>query len=234
MKLLLFSNSTNAGEEYLSYTISYIHSFIAEEKSALFVPFAGISIGFDSYFNRVREVLSALGLKLVSLHNQTNMVEAISQAQIIIVGGGNTFALLRALQDYNILHPIRDRIVQGAKYIGWSAGANLACPTIKTTNDMPITEPENFNSLNLIPFQINPHYTDFIQPGHAGETREMRIEEFLLMNHQTMVAGLREGTLFLIDDLHIELKGNRPCRIFKYGKNPLEVHPGENLDFLLQ
>jgi dipeptidase E len=122
----------------------------------------------------------------------------------------------------------------GIPYIGWSAGSNIACPTIRTTNDMPIVEPDSFNALNLIPFQINPHYTDYFDKKHAGETREMRIEEFLLVNQNTYVAGLREGTLFVINNSTLKLLGNKTCRIFKYNRKPREVSSGDNLSFLMQ
>jgi dipeptidase E len=233
MKLLLFSNSTNTGEEYLKYTLPYINDFTGTDRKAVFIPFAGISIGFDPYFQRVSQALKSSGLEIQSLHHLSEKQKALKDAEIIIVGGGNTFALLGALQDHFLLDPLREKVIQGTKYIGWSAGANLACPTIMTTNDMPIIEPQNFNALNLVPFQINPHYTDFVQPGHAGETREMRIGEFLIMNRDIYVAGLREGTLFHLENSHIDLMGNRPCRIFKYGSVALDMMAGENFDFLL-
>jgi dipeptidase E len=153
MKLLLFSNSTNAGEEYLSYTISYINEFLkGVDKNALFIPFAVVSIGFDTYFNRVSEVLLPIGINLSSVHHQPDMKKAVLEAKIFIVGGGNTFALLKSLQKNLLLELIRKKVRNRASYIAWNAGANIACPTIRTTNDMPITEPENFNALHLIPF----------------------------------------------------------------------------------
>jgi dipeptidase E len=235
MRLLLFSNSTNPGEEYLGYTISYIHDFIKDQvKSALFIPFAGVSISYDNYFQRVCDSLSGIDIQLDALHKQSDMIKATQNAEAIIVGGGNSFALLKSLQDLHLIDVIGEKVKRGTKYIGWSAGANLACPTIRTTNDMPIVEPNGLKALNLIPFQINPHFTDYRQPGHTGETREMRIEEFLLLNQHMYVAGLREGTLMHIDNGHIELLGNRQCRVFNYNKEPVELRPGDNLDFLLQ
>jgi dipeptidase E len=117
--------------------------------------------------------------------------------------------------------------------LGWSAGANVACPTLRTTNDMPIVEPESMNCLNLVPFQINPHYLDVTVEGHGGETREQRLEEFLVVNHDVYVVGLREGTLLTLNKQKIELKGKRPARIFKSGLNPREIQPGGDLRFLL-
>jgi dipeptidase E len=235
MRLLLFSNSRNEGEEYLSYTLPYIKSFLKFEHltKALFIPYAGISIRFDNYLNRVKEKLSSIELDITSLHNQKDKIKAVNEAQIIIIGGGNTFCLLKTIQEQKLLSVIKEKVIMGTPYIGWSAGANLACPSIKTTNDMPIVEPENFTALQLIPFQINPHYTDFIPPGHAGETREMRIEEFILMNKEIYVAGLREGTLFQLDGNKIILLGNKPCRIFRHEKDPVEKYPGEDFSFLI-
>lgn len=235
MRLLLFSNSTNAGEEYLSYTLSFINNFLAGKVTrALFVPFAGITPGFDNYEKMVSEKLRTIGVHIESLHNTENKAAAVQDAECIIVGGGNTFHLLKSIQDFNLLELIQNKVLGGVPYIGWSAGSNLVCPTIRTTNDMPIIEPENFNAFNLVPFQINPHYTDYVDKKHAGETREMRIEEFLLVNREVYVAGLREGTLLQIEDNSIDLLGKKSCRIFRYGQNPREVEAGDNLSFLMQ
>lgn len=235
MRLLLFSNSTNAGEEYLKYTLPYINNFLAGNiRKALFVPFAGIAPGFDNYEKMVGEKLDTIGIHIESLHNFEKITEAVQSAECIIVGGGNTFHLLKSIQDSELLEPIKTRILEGIPYIGWSAGSNMVCPTIRTTNDMPVIEPKSFSALNLIPFQINPHYTDYIDKKHAGETREMRIEEFLIINREIYVAGLREGTLLHIEDDSINLLGDKPCRIFRYGKDPVEVRAGDNLSFLMQ
>lgn len=235
MRLLLFSNSTNAGEEYLSYALPYINNFLTEkEKQAIFIPYAGIAPGFDNYEKMVANKFEAIGIRLEALHRLNRKIEAIQKAKCIVIGGGNTFHLLKSLQEYKLIETIRKRIVQGIPYIGWSAGSNMACPTIRTTNDMPIVEPEDFNALGLIPFQINPHFTDYSDENHAGETREMRIEEFLLVNRKVYVAGLREGTLFHIDNKSIKLLGDKSCRIFKYDQKPQEVNSGDNLSFLMQ
>ena len=230
MQLLLFSNSTNAGEEYLNYTLPYINDFLTDnDKQSIFIPFAGIAPGFDNYENMVAGKLKTIGIKIKSLHKLERKKEAIQNAKSIIVGGGNTFYLLKTLQEYKLLDAIRKRVFEGIPYIGWSAGSNLACPTIRTTNDMPIVEPENFNALRL-----NPHYTDYFDQKHAGETREMRIEEFLIANRNIYVAGLREGTLFNIENNSIKLLGKESCRIFKHDQKPREVNSGDNLSFLMQ
>jgi dipeptidase E len=234
MRLLLFSNSTNAGEDYLSYTLEYIDEFLKEQpRNALFIPYAGISVGFDAYFTMVADKLGQIGIELSSIHTSSDKRKDVEKASIIIVGGGNTFYLLKSLQEEGLIEPIREAVLNGKSYIGWSAGSNMACPTICTTNDMPIVEPIDFNALGLISFQINPHYTDFIQKGHAGETREMRINEYLLANKDMYVAGLREGTLLQVENNSIQLKGAKSCRIFKYGQDAFEVSVEEDFDFLL-
>jgi len=137
------------------------------------------------------------------------------------------------MQEQGLIFPIADKVKGGVPYIGWSAGSNVACPTLKTTNDMPIVEPKTFSTFNLLKFQINPHYLDANPEGHAGETRAMRIEEFLVANPDIFVVGLREGTMLRIEEGEIELIGPRPARIFKKGENPIEIPPGEDLSFLL-
>jgi len=236
MRLLLFSNSTNVGEDYLSYTLDYIDSFITNSaRHALFIPYAAVSIGFDEYFEMVEQKLRLIGITLTSLHKSNNPVKSINSAEIIIVGGGNTFNLLHKIQELNLQEVINERVhFINTPYIGWSAGSNLACPTIKTTNDMPIVQPTNFNSLNLIPFQINPHYTDQRIEGHGGESREMRINEFLITNQKTWVVGLREGTLLQLSENNLALKVNDTCRIFKYGIEPIEISHSEDLNFIMQ
>jgi dipeptidase E len=150
-----------------------------------------------------------------------------------VVGGGNTWKLLKMLQDKNLIEIIRQKILQGTPYIGWSAGSNLACPTIRTTNDMPVVEPASFAAFNLIPFQINPHYLDANPSGHAGETREQRIEEFIEVNQEIYVAGLREGTMLLLEESKLSLSGPRKVRIFKKGQSPMELGSENDLSFLL-
>lgn len=236
MKLLLFSNSTNFGEPYLSYTIPYIRDFIGnlKEYKAIFIPFAAVSISYDEYFQMVYSKLYEFNINISSLHQFSDPKKSLNDTDLIIVGGGNTFALLKRLQDLNLLNIIRDHVKNGVPYIGWSAGSNLACPTIKTTNDMPIFQPDNYSALNLIPFQINPHYTDLTIQGHGGESRETRINEFLIANPEKWVVGLREGTLLEYCNQKLTLKGNESCRIFRSGINPKELTADDDLNFLMQ
>ena len=241
--LLLISNSTNAGEEYLGWTIPYIANFLKKfsVRSVLFVPFAGVNLSseglmasYNVYEQRVKNVFAGFEVELVSVHHSADPKVAVKKAECIITGGGNTFHLVKMLHETGIMNVIRDRVKLGIPYVGWSAGANVACPTMKTTNDMPISEPESFICLDLIPFQINPHYLDANPQGHAGETREQRILEFLAVNRDIKVTGLREGCLFWIEGNTIELKGNRPLRVFMYGQQATEYQEGEALDFLLE
>ncbi len=233
MKLLLISNSTNAGEAYLDYPKEQIREFLGEDqKVCLFIPYAAVTFSFDDYEKKVAERFEEVGHIIRSIHKYLNPVQAVDEAEVIVVGGGNTWQLTKMLQEKGLIEPIRKKVRNGTAYIGWSAGSNLACPTIKTTNDMPIVQPESFNVLNLIPFQINPHYLDANPDGHAGETREMRIEEFLEVNREIFVVGLREGTMLRLEEDHLKLIGPRNARIFKYGVPPEEVTKDTSLDFL--
>ena len=241
-KLLLISNSTNFGEAYLGWPREYIKDFMAPTgvKNILFVPYAGVGLdeeslekSFDAYEKRVQGVFAELGLNIYSIHKEADPVAAVEKAEAIAVGGGNTFHLVAMMHETKIMDAIRKKVLDGMPYMGWSAGSNVACPALKTTNDMPITEPASFDCLNVIPFQINPHYLDANPEGHGGETREQRIEEFLTVNRNTTVAGLREASLFWVEDDKIELKGSKPMRLFKFGQPAKEFEIGSDINFLL-
>lgn len=230
MRLLLISNSTNSGEEYLDYPKPMIKEFLGKKHiKALFIPYAAITFSYDDYELKVRDRFREVGHDIISIHHYSDPVNAVEKALAIVVGGGNTWMLLKLLRYYRLIEPVRKKILAGTPYIGWSAGSNVACPTIRTTNDMPVVEPSSFKAFNLIPFQINPHYLDANPSGHAGETREQRIVEFIEINPEIWVAGLREGTMFLIEGPEISLIGPRKARIFKKDRQPLEL--GENDDF---
>lgn len=242
MKLLLISNSTNAGEAYLGWPQSFISDFMHKHQvtKVLFVPYAGVNLSpdglkasYDAYEARVKAVYSKLGFELESIHQKDNPVEAVKNAECIAVGGGNTFHLVAQMQKTGIMDAIRKRALEGMPYMGWSAGSNVACPSLKTTNDMPIFEPESFNCLNLIPFQINPHYLDANPEGHGGETRQQRIEEFLAINPGMTVVGLREASLLEYDGNKLLLKGSRDMRLFKADKEAEEIKQGTDVSFLL-
>jgi len=222
------------GEPYLDYPKYEIQNFLGEKPvNALFIPYAAVTFSYDSYCEKVEERFSEIGHQIVGIHKFKNPAKAIWNAEAIIVGGGNTWKLVRMLHDLKLMNPIREKTFHNTPYVGWSAGANVACPTLRTTNDMPIIDPKSFDCAGLIPFQINPHYLDKNTEGHGGETREQRIEEFMEMNPGVYVAGLREGTTFKLENGKLELIGNQPCRIFKKGEPPKELSAGDEFNFLL-
>lgn len=234
MKLLLISNSTNLGEPYLDYPKNEIGKMLGEKPvNALFIPYAAVLFSFSDYEKKVKERFKEVGHDITSIHHFDNPVKAVQEAEAIVVGGGNTWQLTKMVQDKNLIPAVRNKVLNGTPYIGWSAGSNLACPTIKTTNDMPIIEPDSFDVFNLIPFQINPHYLDATPEGHAGETREARIKEFIGVNREVYVVGLREGTMLKMEGKTLKLIGKRKARLFKYGQPPRELTANDDLSFLL-
>jgi dipeptidase E len=234
MRLLLISNSTNPGEAYLDYPKNNIRDFLGKKPvRAVFIPYAAVTFSYAEYEARVAGRFHEIGHDIVSIHRFSDPVSAVRNAEAIVVGGGNTWKLLKTIRDNGLIEPVRERVLAGIPYIGWSAGSNVACPTIRTTNDMPVVEPDSFSSFNLIPFQINPHYLDANPAGHAGETREQRIEEFIEVNPDLYVAGLREGTMLIIENKKINLTGPRQMRVFKKGQAPLEFSADNDLSFLL-
>jgi len=235
MRLLLISNSTNAGEAYLDYPKKNIREFLGNKKiKALFIPYAAVTFSYDEYEAKVRARFQEVGHDVVSIHHFSDPVKAVMEAAAIVIGGGNTWMLLKCLRDNKLIAPVRKKVIAGTPYIGWSAGSNVTCPTIMTTNDMPVTAPSSLRALSLIPFQINPHYIDANPAGHAGETREQRILEFIEVNRDIFVAGLREGTMFLLEEKKLSLIGPRNARVFSYGTEPKEVKAGQDLSFLLK
>lgn len=234
MKLLLISNSTMQGEAYLDYPKHEIKNFLGDKPlTALFIPYAAVTFSFGIYEQKVAERFGELGYQVKSIHHFSDPVKAVNEAELIVVGGGNTWQLVRMLHDNQLIDAIRTKVLNGTPYVGWSAGSNVACPTLRTTNDMPIVDPKGFDTMDLIPFQINPHYLDTNPEGHGGETREQRIEEFLEINPDLYVVGLREGTMLRVEDQQIRLIGNRTARIFKKGTTPVELSSADDFSFLL-
>ena len=231
-RVLLISNSTLYGSGYLDHAESDIRSFLRGVRSVLFIPYA--LYDRDVYASMAHKRFDQMGFKLESIHTADDPQRAVSNAESIFVGGGNTFRLLKALYDAHVLEAIRQRVKEGMPYVGSSAGSNVAGPTIKTTKDMPIVQPPSFDALGLVPFQISPHYLD-PDPNstHMGETQEERILQFLQEN-DTTVAGLREGAMVLSENGSYMLKGSSNSRIFRKGQQPVEVKPGDNLDHLFQ
>ena len=227
-RLLLISNSTLHGSGYLDHAESEIRSFLGDAKRVLFVPYA--LFDQDKYATNARQRFQKMGYELTSVHTAENPVTAVNETDAVFVGGGNTFRLLKALYEFDLIEAIRKRVSNGMPYIGSSAGSNVAAPTIKTTNDMPIVQPPSFNALGLVSFQINPHYLD-PDPNsqHMGETREERIVQFLEEN-DTPVVGLREGAMLRIENGETILRGSTGARIFCKGIQAIEISPGARLD----
>ena len=214
MNLLLISSSVVHGYGFLDHPEPEIKRILEGRKRVTFIPFAGHD--HAAYLGKVRDRLALMGF---------DVVERIEDGEAIFIGGGNTFRLLKTLHERKMIEVIRERVRGGVPYIGSSAGSNVAAPTIKTTNDMPIVYPPSFDALNLVPFQINPHYLDPEPDGtHKGETREQRINEFHEEN-DTPVVGLREGTMLRVEDGAITLQGSARARIFRRGEEPLEIEP---------
>jgi dipeptidase E len=236
MRLLLLSNAKREGMGYLEHASAFLRDFLAPPavSEVLFVPYAGVGKTPEQFAGQVRPVFAAMGIEVTGIHAAADPVAAVRSAQAIAVGGGNTWMLLRELRKRQLLPEIRHRVLAGAPYVGWSAGANIACPTIKTTNDMPICDPGGLDALALVPFQINAHYLHGNPPGFKGETREERIAEFGALHPRTWVAGLREGTGLRVEGGAIRLLGEAQCRIFRHGREPREVGAGDDIGFLLE
>ena len=177
-------------------------------ENVLFVPFAAVGLSSQEYTDKVNEALSAVGIQVRNLDDFEDKREAISNASAIFVGGGNTFHLLKSLQDLDILNAIQEAVTAGIPYVGWSAGSNIAGPTICTTNDMPIVQPSSFSSLHLIPFQLNPHYTEAVLDNHGGETRKQRLQEYLVANQNSKVICLPEATYLEVEGDSMTYKGS--------------------------
>lgn len=230
MRLLLFSNSRTPAGEYLTAALEPARVLLHGRRKALFVPFAGVTIGWDAYTDKVRQALSPLSLAIEGVHAQADPLAAVRQAEVIVVGGGNTFHLLKCCRERGLLGAIADRVRSGAAdYMGWSAGANLACPTICSTNDMPIVDPGGFDALGLVPFQINAHYTNALPPGHQGETRNERLAELLRAWPTMQAIGLPEGDWLDVEDDRVRLSGPHPAPWFEAGAEPAIFQPGQEL-----
>ncbi|MGI4779143.1 MAG: dipeptidase PepE [Janthinobacterium lividum] len=230
MDLLLLSNSRGPDGAYLTHALEAIAEIAAGRKHAVFVPYAGVTIGWDDYTRNVVDALAPLGIDVASVHRADDAQALVRQAEIVLVGGGNTFNLLKCCRETGLLPLIAARVRAGAAYIGWSAGANLAGPTIRTTNDMPIVDPGGFDALGLVPFQLNPHFTDALPAGHQGETRTQRLAEFLVANPDARVVGLPEGDWLRVGDADTHLHGPWPARIFAAGQPIVSVDSPARLD----
>jgi dipeptidase E len=230
-RLLLISNSTNHGQGYLDHVLAEMEAFLGPVRNLVFVPFA--LKDREGYGAKAAERLADIGVRARTLTADEAGRRMAREAESFFTGGGNTFRLLKTLQEAGLLPILREKALAGTPYMGASAGTNIAAPTIRTTNDMPIVEPASFEALGLVPFQINPHYLD-ADPGstHMGETREQRLKEFHEEN-ETPVVGLREGAWIRIEDGRAVLGGARGARIFRRGQTPEERGTGASLEDLL-
>ncbi|MGI4857359.1 MAG: dipeptidase PepE [Janthinobacterium lividum] len=236
MKMLLLSNSRGPDGRYLAHAHAAIAALAGERRRAIFVPFAGVTMSWPSYTATVGEALAPLGIDMRSIDeagaagDTAAQHAALRDAELIVVGGGNTFQLLKTCRERGLLDLIATAVRGGTPYLGWSAGANLACPAISTTNDMPIVDPQGLAALGLIDFQINPHYTNALPDGHRGETRDQRIAEFLVANPARTVLGLPEGDGLQVEDGVLRLWGPVAARRFVAGSVPEDLPPGTVLD----
>jgi dipeptidase E len=229
---LLISNSTMHGKGYLAHVQDELREFLSGIERILFVPWA--LHDHDGYENKARAAFSELGIELTSIHRSPHPLAAIGDADAVFVGGGNTFRLLDRLQKTGAAAAIAARAIGGMRYVGSSAGTNVATRSIHTTNDMPIVHPQTLTAMGLVPFQINPHYLD-PDPGsrHMGETREERIRQF----HEedgTPVLGLREGAWVRVDGDKARLCGTTGARLFRRGAAAEELKTGADLSGLLR
>jgi dipeptidase E len=231
---LLLSNSTMPGTPFFTWPRPYVKEFLGGNvKRLIFIPFAAVTLPFREYEEKVKQVFGEIGYEITSIHSIRNKELAIEQADGIVTGGGNSFALLARLYEESLLPAISAKVNSGTPYLGWSAGANLACPTIMTTNDMPVVQPPSFEALNFVPFQINPHYHELKFEGQGGETRRERLEEFVMINQHRKVVGLPEGMLLHRKGETLTLKGNGVARLYQHGHNIADLVTGD-VSFLLK
>lgn len=233
-RLLLLSNSTMPGTAFFTWPRPHVNEFLGDKpRNLIFIPFAAVTFPMDEYEDVVRKVFNEMNYSIFSIHRVSNKWKAIEDAEGIVVGGGNSFALLTRMYGDGLVELVQQKVESGTPYIGWSAGANLACPTIKTTNDMPIVYPPSLDALKLVPFQINPHYHELKFENQGGETRKERLAEFLMMNPELQVIGLPEGMLLRREGESLTINGSGKARLYQSGKATVEIAEGTDLSYLL-
>lgn len=233
MNLLLMSSSRSATTDFLEANEADIKETLAGVKRALFIPYAVTGEMRRNGLGFVGERFSQLGLQIDNIDDAANAVSAVNEAEAVLVSGGNTFCLLHDLYANELVEPLRKRVRAGVPYIGWSAGSNVAGRTIRTTNDMPIVYPPTFDALGLVPFQLNPHFTDAMPAGLRGETREQRLSEFLAVNPNDVVVGLPEGCALRRRDSRLTLRGEHDAWLFRAGETRQRLLAGRDLSHLL-
>ena len=226
----MLSSSRRGDLGYLESAGTMIRPFLGSLKEVIFIPYAGVTMSWDDYTSKVQHALPELNIS--GVHQHADAKHAIKHAQAILIGGGNTFNLLHQLYENDLIELIRACVDKGTRYIGWSAGSNICGNSIRTTNDMPIIQPKSFNALNLVPFQLNPHYSDYQPPGHNGETRAERINEFCVLNPTMPVIGIREGSALLRSDHSLQLIGDLDGVVFLNGNEQL-ISAGQDLSSYL-
>jgi len=232
--VLMLSSSRQGNEPYLEHASAHILAHLGDVRDIIFIPYAAVTKSYDAYVDAVANALPQCNV--IGLHTVDDPVAAIQSAkknnQAIVVGGGNTFHLLYTLYNTALIVPIKHAIADGTPYIGWSAGSNICGMTISTTNDMPIIAPPSFEALGVVPFQLNPHYSDFHPPGHNGETRDQRLTEFTTLYPAMPVVGIREGTALRLSNNALTLLGDKGGFIF-LGKEKTAITPQQDLTELL-
>ncbi|MFT6269212.1 MAG: dipeptidase E [Alphaproteobacteria bacterium] len=205
MNVLMLSSSRYGDFDYLAYADSWISEHLGDITNVLFVPYAGVTVDWDAYTDKLRAALPKI--KVTGIHESDDPKAAVQNAQAILIGGGNTFNLLHLLYKHDLIDLIKHKVEQGTPYIGWSAGSNICGLSIRTTNDMPIIEPHSFKALHLVNAQLNPHYTDYVAPNFHGETRDQRLAEFCALNPAVAVIAIPEGSALLIRNNKLSLLG---------------------------
>ncbi len=238
MKVLALSSSRVGNGDFLEHSLPLLQSFTGSGPlNIAFIPFASVQRDDEEYGAMVKEALSSLrySIRTVTPENGKAVIE---NSDAIMIGGGNTFKLLHNIYHYDLFELIQNKVRNGTPYIGWSAGANLTGRSISTTNDMPIIQPKSFISFEFFPFQINPHYINQTMEGHNGETRDQRIEEFVLLNPGFPVVGLPEGTALQLQNTTLHFIGDKEGVLFRCGADgrpeKRRIHKGEDLAFLMQ
>ena len=232
-QILIASTSTVHGSGFLDYLLDALEIHFRNVETILFIPFArpgGIS--HEAYTDIVQLAFSKIGKTVKGLHEFENPIEAVKNAKGIFTGGGNTFVLVDQLYKMDLMKDLKYAIESGTPYVGTSAGSNICGLTIGTSNDMPIAYPKSFQTLGVVPFNINPHYLDPDRSStHMGETRETRIQEFHHFNSQPVI-GLREGSYLEVIGSKIILKGSLTARVFEKNKTPYEIKPESDVSGL--
>lgn len=222
------------GTNFFTWPKPHVQEFLGDSiREVAFIPYAAVTLSYDHYFARVARAFEPMGYSVSSVHAVRDKRSLLEKAGAIVVGGGNTFALLNMMYAEKLLKPVKEQVSAGKPYIGWSAGANLACPTLMTTNDMPVVQPPSFEALNLVPFQINPHYHELKFQNQGGETRRERIEEFLVLNPEMKVIGLPEGMLIRREGNALNIVGEGTAKLFQSGKEIVELRGNTDVGWLV-